>query len=266
MSSAGSWTEELERSCRDFPGRASVFVLDTAGGERFEYDADTRLHSASLIKLFILWHLFERADSGDLALSEEAVLSPGAAVEGGVLHRALPGARLRLDDLALLMLAVSDNTAANILIDRLGIDAVNASIRNLGCAHTVLGRKMLDFEARRRGLDNYTCARETGELLVRMAQRGGRMLDLLSVQKNVSKFASGIPFDDADDLEVFLAHKTGELPEHEHDAGILFHRTGRPIVAVALTAGPAGREAGCRFCGRVGSIVYERFGAERLAR
>ena len=56
------------------------------------------------------------------------------------------------------------------MIDRLGIDAVNASIRNLGCAHTVLGRKMLDFEARRRGLDNYTCARETGELLVRMAQ------------------------------------------------------------------------------------------------
>ena len=87
-----------------------------------------------------------------------------------------------------------------------------------------------------------------------------------SVQKNVSKFASGIPFDDADDLEAFLAHKTGELPEHEHDAGILFHRTGRPVVAVALTAGPAGREAGCRFCGRVGSIVYERFGAERLAR
>ena len=57
-----------------------------------------------------------------------------------------------------------------------------------------------------------------------------------------------------------------QLPEHEHDAGILFHRTGRPVVAVALTAGPAGREAGCRFCGRVGSIVYERFGAERLAR
>lgn len=262
MSSARSWTEELERVCLDFPAKASVYVLDPVRGEAFAHRADERLPSASLIKLFILWHLFERAGSGDLDFSEELTLSPEAAVEGGMLHRVLPGARLRLDDLALLMLAVSDNTATNLLIGRLGIDAVNASIRGLGCVHTVLGRKMLDFEARRRGLDNYTSAREVGELLVRMARRGGRMLDLLSVQKNVGKFPSGIPFEDADDLEAFLAHKTGELPGHEHDAGIFFHRTERPVVAVALTAGLPDRKTGCRFCGHVGGIVYQRFKAE----
>lgn len=263
MSSAKTWTEELERVCLDFPASASVFVLEPAGGETFAYRADERLPSASLIKLFVLWHLFERADSGDLELSEELVLSPDAAVDGGILHRAAPGARLRLDDLALLMLAVSDNTATNALIDRLGMEAVNASIRGLGCVDTVLGRKMLDFEARRRGLDNHTSAREVGELLVRMARRGGRMLDLLSVQKHVGKFPSGIPFEDADDLEAFLAHKTGELPGHEHDAGIFFHRTGRPVVAVALTAGLPDSGTGRRFCGRVGGIVYERFKTEK---
>ncbi len=259
MSSVRGWTEELERTCLDFPAVASVFVLEPAGGETFGHRADERLPSASLIKLFVLWHLFERADSGDLDLLEETTLSPDAVAEGGVLHRASPGARLRLEDLALLMLSVSDNTATNALIDRLGIDAVNASIRRLGCIKTVLGRKMLDFEARRQGLDNYTCAREVGELLARIAQRGGRMLDLLSVQKNVGKLPAEIPFEDADDLEPLLAHKTGELPGHEHDAGILFHRTDRPVIVAALTAGLPDRLSGCRLCARVGGIVYERF-------
>lgn len=260
MSSATAWTSELERLCRDFPAGASVLVRDIEGGESFEFRADERLPSASLIKLFVLWHLFERADSGDLDLLETTDLSPHAVAEGGVLHRASPGARLRLEDLALLMLAVSDNTATNALIDRLGIDSVNASIRGLGCERTVLGRKMLDFEARRRGRDNYTCARDVGGLLTRMAGRGGRMLDLLSVQKNVGKLPLEIPFEDADDLEPILAHKTGELPGHEHDAGVFFHRSGRPVVVAVLTAGVPDRLAGCRFCGRVGAIVYERFG------
>ena len=253
------WRRELQTLCDSFPHVVSVYVRDTVSGQTFEHDSDRRLPSASLIKLFILWNLFERAEKGELSLFEGHAFNAKKAVEGGLLHRVSTGANLRLEDLALLMLAVSDNTATNLLIDRLGIDAVNASIRGLGFEQTVLGRKMLDAEARKQGRDNFTSAREAAELLSQVLQKGGRMLELLSVQKNADKLAAGIPYEDPDDLEGLLAHKTGELPGHEHDAGVFFHLGPRPVVAAVLTGELPHRSVGCAFCAQIGKIIYETF-------
>ena len=253
------WQDKLRTEAEAFPFAAGLYVRDLTQKTAFEYQADKIFPSASVIKLFILWSLFESAAEDKLDLLEEGLFDASDSVGGGILHKASPGARFRLDDLALLMLAVSDNTATNVLIDHLGLDAINASIRRLGFEKTVLGRKMLDFEAKKQGRDNYTTPRETGELLAKIAQKGGRMLNMLSVQKSTDKLPARLPFEDPDDLEGLLAHKTGELPGCEHDAGIFFHLTPRPVVAVVLTSGVPHRSTGCDFCAQVGKTVYDAF-------
>lgn len=251
--------EGLRQLAAATPFETSIFVKDLVSGDTFEHNAATRTPAASMIKLFILWTLFEAADAKKLSLDETYAYKESDRVEGGMLHMVRAGAELRLEDVALLMLAVSDNTAANILIDRLGIDTINAAIEKIGSKETVLGRKFMDFEAKKQGRDNFTSARDLVNVLERIQARGGRMLDMLSVQKNISKLPAKFPFEDADDLEAVIAHKTGELPGREHDAGILFHRSDTPVIVAALTGDIPNRLAGCAFCADAGKIVYDAF-------
>ncbi len=98
------------------------------------------------------------------------------------------------------MISVSDNTAANLLIDRLGMDAVNGGFRELGLSGTVLGRKMLDFEAKKAGKDNFTTAGDMAVVLETLhsgkifsASARSRMMEILSLQKLNSKLPGLIP-------------------------------------------------------------------------
>ena len=176
-----------------------------------------------------------------------------------MLHKFSSGASLRLEDLALFMLAVSDNTATNILIDYLGMDKINTSIKALGTKETILGRKMLDFEARKAGRDNFTSAADVGIVLASFLKEDPRVLDMLSLQKNRSKLPSALGYDDMDDLEPVLAHKTGELGGIEHDSGIFFYATPRPVIVVVLTENLPDSATGCAFIGRIGKIIYDAF-------
>src|SRR5437667_9448533 len=83
--------------------------------------------------------------------------------------------RLTNRDLAQFMVAVSDNAAANILIDCVGMQNVNATLRNLGLTKTMLRRKMMDIAAARRGDENVSTPQEMTRLLEAIYQ--GRALD-----------------------------------------------------------------------------------------
>jgi beta-lactamase class A len=164
------------------------------------------------------------------------------------------------------MISVSDNTAANLLIDRLGMDTINGGFRELGLTGTVLGRKMLDFEAKKAGKDNYTTAGDVAVLLETLhsgknlpVSARNRMMEILSAQKLNSKLPGMIPVLDVDDVELFLAHKTGELPGNEHDAGVFFFRGRKPVVVSVLTEGLKDRSEGVEFCARIGRILYDAF-------
>jgi len=259
LAHAADWKEKVAAEIKAAPFESGVFILDVAKGDKFEHNAGQRFSSASIIKLFILNELFVQAKSGDVKLSDTIVFDHSVAVDGGMLHKFSSGAILRLEDLALFMLAVSDNTATNILIDVLGMEKINAGIQGLGAKETILGRKMLDFEARKAGRDNYTSALDVGNLLVGFLKEDPRILDMLSLQKDRSKLPADLGFDDADDLEPILADKTGELPGHYHDAGIFFYATPHPVVVVVLTKDVPHLNTGCEFIARIGKIVYDAF-------
>ena len=139
-------TASLDRQVRtaiqNCPGTVSLFAKNLDSGRTYGLRADERIRTASTIKLAILAEAFTAVERGDAKWSEEIVLRDADKVPGaGVLQEFSDGIRLRLRDLVTMMIVVSDNTAANLVLDRFGSDAVNAGADRLGLKQTrSLGR------------------------------------------------------------------------------------------------------------------------------
>ncbi len=119
-------------------GIASYAVVDLTSGDRFTRFPDLVLPTASTIKLTLVYELFRQADEGRLSLDTMLALDRRVAVAGsGVLYN-LGAVTLSLRDYAKLMVLLSDNTATNVLIRTLGMDAVNGRMRALGLTKTAL--------------------------------------------------------------------------------------------------------------------------------
>ena len=121
-----------------YQGKMSVFV-DDLRGSTVEIGADEEFETASTIKAFILAVLYLQASRGRADLEEEITYEASQFVDGSGMLRALGvGAKLKVKDTATMMIICSDNIATNMIIDYLGLDTINACIRELGFAHTVL--------------------------------------------------------------------------------------------------------------------------------
>ena len=203
--------------------------------DRVEIAPGTSRVAASIIKLPILACALERAAAGVLVLDEQLVMRADQIVGGsGTIAVRGAGTAFTVDELLHAMIAQSDNTAANMLIDRLGFDAVNATVQDLGCSSTVLARKMMDTAAEAEGRENYTSAADAARILAAIAsgtiatpelceRARGYLLD----QADTRGIAEGVPAGTA------VAHKTGSLSAAQHDAAIVYAE--RPFILVVLT-------------------------------
>ena len=121
-----------------YQGKMSVFV-DDLHGHTVEIGADEEFETASTIKAYILAALYLQASRGKASLEEKITYKPEHFVDGSGMLRALGvGASLKVKDAATMMIICSDNIATNMVIDYLGLDVINACIREMGFAHTVL--------------------------------------------------------------------------------------------------------------------------------
>lgn len=238
-------------------GKVAVYLEDLTGGELFTVNPERVFPSASTIKIPLLAAVLKAAEAGKFSLNDEVAIAPSNRVGGaGVLGELNPDLRLTIRDLATLMIIQSDNTATNQLIDLVGAEAVNALCRELGLKHTVLQRKMMDFEAACAGYENLTSAGDLG-LLLKLLYEGkvvsptasATIIDLMKRQQHRNKLPAYLPKD------VVVAHKTGDLDGLEHDAGIIF-LPGRPYVLVVLTADLATNSAGVEAIARISEVVY----------
>lgn len=205
------------------PGEVSVFGKDLTTGETWAYQPDVPLVAASVIKIPIFVEAFRQERDGLLSMDEEFSIRPEQKMPScGALTYLHDGLQVTLRDLCVLMIILSDNTATNILIDRLGMDAVNKTLRSLGLTQTTLRRKLFDSEASARGIENTITAGEMGLLLEKL-HRGecvspaadAEMLNIMKDQRLNGK----IPFF-LHGLEI--AHKTGEDDGVTHDVGIVY--------------------------------------------
>lgn len=149
------------------PFRVGAFARSADGHTLLEHAADAVFPSASVIKVPLVMTLYADAADGRLDLGER--LAAGERVDGsGVLRDLRDVDTLSLRDLASLMMTLSDNTATNRVIERVGLDRVAARAVEWGMAATALRRRMYDFDAAGRGLENVATARELASLLARL--------------------------------------------------------------------------------------------------
>ena len=164
------WSK-LERAITELDARLdgvlAVAIKDLSDGRTFLLHADEVMPTASTIKLAILAELYRQDAAGGARLTDGYQVDSADFLPGGDLLAGLtPGVtRLTNRDLAMLMASVSDNSATNVLIRRVGLERVNALLDSLGLTATRLRRPMLDLAAARAGLENTASARELVALL-----------------------------------------------------------------------------------------------------
>ena len=246
-------------------GVMAVAIKDLTSGKEYLLHGDEIMPQASSIKIAVLADLLLQAQHGKVKLSDEYVVRKEDLVSGSDIMLGLtPGVtRLSLRELATIMVAVSDNSATNVLIGRLGMEDINAMLANVGLKSTRLRRKMMDLNAAGEGRENVATAREMMTLLE--AIYSGKLLNkemtaefirLLSTHKE-SAMLQGLP-DDA-----IAANKPGELEAVRNDSGIIFVK-GRPYILCVMTTYLKDEKDGSAAIRKITELTYSYF--DRLGR
>jgi beta-lactamase class A len=256
MPLANELQAKFERRIQDIAARVDgvvgYLIVDQASGLRVAHLERESFPTASTIKLAIVYELFKQVEEGKLRLEETMTLERAKAVGGsGILHE-LGTPTLSIRDYATLMVTLSDNTATNILIDRLGLEAIAKRMQGLGLDGTKLRRHMMDTAAARRGDENVSTPDEIVRLLQQMPAAG---LDLLKKPKE-SRLRRGLP------PGVATADKPGELDGVRVDAGIVYAKN-RPYVFCVMTTFLKEEAEGERAIEQMSRAAFEHF--SRLA-
>ena len=224
----------IENKVMHFRGTVGMVIEDLDMGWEIAFNEDTLIPSASLVKVPIMLSCFYAAQDGKISLKDAISLKSSEKVSGSrVLGKEPAGAVFTVEELLNPMITQSDNAAANILIDFLGFDTLNLYFKKMGLKNTNIARKMMDFEERRKGEENYTTAQDMAYLLEKLYYKkflnkdvSEKCLELLGQQKINDRIPKKLP------RGTFVVHKTG-LERHVcHDVGIVFNNRGNFLICV----------------------------------
>jgi beta-lactamase class A len=250
---------EVAVAYRTLDGRAELFL-----------DADTPFHAASTMKVPVMIELFRQAHAGVLSLDAPLpVINDFHSIVDGSRYAlserdeadrdvvAALGRTLTLRQLCEAMITVSSNFAANLLIEKLGVENIRRTITSLGADGMHVLRGVEDQKAFDAGLNNTTTARALLVLLERIGQgkavdknSDAEMLRILARQKvSPDAIPAGVP------AGIVVAHKTGNITRIHHDAAIVL--APRPYVLVILVRGIDQLEKSAALMASVSRAVYE---------
>ncbi len=238
--------------------RVGVSVCDLRHGTIFRHADDQVFPAASTIKLVILVALARALDDGRLRLDQRSPVLPAQKVGGsGVLNWLEPGLDLTLQDHAWLMIAISDNTASNVLIDILGLPSIHEEQQSLGLVSTSLNRRFLERLPDQDAPENVATAADLTAILNAIAdgsaaspERCEWMLTLLGDQQVTDRLARHLPDG------VTFAGKSGWVKGISHDAGLLRGPGGEAAVAV-MTQGFEDPYTADALIGSIGGAVID---------
>jgi beta-lactamase class A len=209
-----------------------VVVTSLRTGQAFSFNADRRFTSASLYKLFVLEAAEAAIEDGRLDPTETLTVT-SAMVAADPYADLQAGTRTSVNCALETMVEMSGNSAADLLLRRVGASTVSARMQSLGFHSSAIGSE-----------GAFTSPGDVAHLLGAIARgeavnpaASQRMLDLLGAQQHNDRLPAPLP------LNVRVAHKTGELPGLRHDAGIVFAPSGPYVVAVMVEDAPGESEA-----------------------
>jgi beta-lactamase class A len=234
----------LEEIANRLDGVMGVAILDLTDGRMLLHNADRVFPTASSIKIAILLELYRQDQEaragakGKARLDDIYAFDPKDLVEDSQIMAGLTAGVTRVTnrDLAQFTVAVSDNAATNVLIDRVGVQNVNATLRSLGLTKTMLRRKMIDIAAARRGDENVAAPQEMARLL-EMIYKGKalnkELTDEFIKQLKTLKKDSYLSYELPAGVE--LADKPGTLEAVRTDSGVVLAER-RPFAISVMTA------------------------------
>jgi beta-lactamase class A len=258
----GKFEKRVQEISARVDGVVGYAIVDLTTGDRIGHLERETFPTASAIKLAIVYELFKQASEGKVRLEETMTLDRRQAVGGTGVLVEMGTPTLSIRDYAVLMVTLSDNTATNVLIDRLGMDKIAARMQGLGLPGTRLRRHMMDTAAARRGDENVSTPDELVRLLEAMhgpmsgpAKTGhyllGEAIELLKKPKE-NRLRRGLP------EGVASADKSGELEGVRVDAGIVFAKN-RPYALCVMTAFLKDEAEGERAIEEISRVAYEYF-------
>lgn len=265
-------------------GTFSVYIKDMGNNSIISINDNESYHAASLIKLPILWEALRQVQEGLISLEDKVLLRAEDKAGGdGSLPLLHDNIELTVLDLLNLMIAISDNTATNILIDLVGKDFVNRSLSHLGIKDTYLARKLAVMNS---NTFSYTCAKDIGKLLEAFLinpgltpeyrQLGLKILAAQQLNNRISNdlyLCNNCGFRVGKDnycskcnasmaqvgaSPIYFPHKTGEIISIVHDAGIL-HFESRQIIVVALCGNLKNNNHAHQLLSDIGIEIYNYF-------
>ncbi len=229
---------------RAMPGDIGIFARTMARrAPLIAYAAHERFPTASTIKVLIMVTAFRAEELRPGTLDEEIVFRERELIGGSdFMDRVADGARLSVRELIHPMITVSDNTAANLLIEHFGLDAINATGRRASMFHTRLARKFLDFSAIVHHNDNVSTPADMARLLY-LIERGARegVPTIVSSRHCRAAIAIMLAQTDRDGIPAALpagtrvANKTGEVEGTRDDIAIVEPFGDSPFVLAIMT-------------------------------
>jgi len=249
---------EVAVAFRSLDGRNEVLI-----------DPDKPFHAASTMKVPVMIELFRQATAGTLSLDDPLSIRnefhsivDGSTYELSVgddsdkeVYQAI-GKTLTLRQLNEAMITVSSNFAANLLIEKLGVENIRATVKRLGADGMQVLRGVEDQKAFDKGLNNTTTARGLLVLFDKIghgaavdAKTDADIVAILKRQQFNDALPAGLP------AGVAMAHKTGSITRIHHDAGIVYAK--KPYVLVVLVRGIEDQKKSAELMARMSKVVYD---------
>jgi len=245
-------------------GGGSVGVtLVGPNGDTFAHNADRKYGAASTVKIPLMVEIFRQIDRGERSLDDPYTLvDEDRAAGSGVILELHTGITLTLNDLVYLMMAISDNTATNILIDYAGMDNVTATMRELGMTQSLLGRKMKGRPAEEGEQENWATPGDYARLMqallanqVASADSCAKMVAMLEKQQNTRRISRYLPESD----KIRWGSKTGSVRGVTNDVGFVTTDAGTLIVSI-YCEGLADQHVGEKVIGDITRAALEATG------
>lgn len=249
---------EVQKVAAQNPGlNPGVLFVDLDTGNYLNINENSTFSAASTIKIPILAAFFQAIDDGSLRLDEELTLKSSQIVpEAGSMQYDPPGTRYTALEVATAAIVSSDNTATNMLIDRLGgVETLNHKFQSWGLTQTVLNNPLPDL-----GGTNTTSPSDLAKLISAIDQGNlisipsrDRLLEIMKATENDSLLPQGLG------EGATIAHKTGTINSILADAGLVDLPNGKRYIAVVMVERTDGDDRAGDMIRQISSTTYQHF-------
>lgn len=239
-------------------GEFSFYIIDPVTGEETMINNRT-ISSASIIKVFLIVEVHKQIRDGKISFSDKLTLKEKFKVYGsGILRKKDVGTRYSVEYLLHLVITISDNVAANMLADYVGLKNINKTAKELGMDDTTFGHLILEKEKMTYYYgSNTTNAKDLATIMYKIynydclgEEYDKKMIALFKTCKTNSKIPKRLP------KTLEIAHKTGSLPLYEHDAGIVYNES-RDFIFAAMSNELKSNPDGQLIISTIAKMTYE---------